>query len=345
MLFIPSWVLYKSGEAFNDIDTTIYSKTEKPYVLGYAYNGKGVNYEYFKFTKTVDLKPEILVLGSSRVLQFRDCMFKGRFYNAGFTVGTIDDYLTFLKLLPDDYQPELLLLGFDQWMFNEEYYNSKQAYSSSMYTLNKSLEVDNGFLNLLKVYEGLYNGKINYKNIKKRSDTIYLGLNAVINKKGFRKDGSFDYGVNHKYFSDFKTVDAFFLREKKWIENDKKYFIHGEEINHVAIRKYEELLVYCNNKNIKLVSFLPPLPNTVNSYMEQSGNYDYISKISSNLVPLSKKYNSEFYDFTSVKNLEDDTQYIDGHHGNEIIYNQILKVISKSNPESKINGFFNSSNN
>lgn len=344
LILIPSLILIKSGEAFYNVDNVISLNPNKPYILGYAYNGKGANYEYFKFHKTVDLKPKVLALGSSRVLQFRDYMFNESFYNAGFTVGTIDDYLTFLKLLPNDYQPELLLLGFDQWMFNERYYNSKEAYPSSMYTLNRSLEADNGFMNILNVYKEVINGKINYKNINQKSDTMYLGLNAVINKKGFRNDGSFNYGANHKYYKDFDSVNDFFKREIQWIKSSGKYFIYGDKVNMTALEKYEELLAYCKDKNIKLISILPPLPSTVNKMIHESGKYDYINKISEHLVPLSQKYDKEFYDLTNIKELSLDEQYIDGHHGNEEVYGQALKVISKLNPDSQISNYLNPNN-
>lgn len=342
IILIPSMVLRASAEAFYNINNVISLENDTPYVLGYAFNGKGTNYEYFKLQKTIKIKPEVLVLGSSRVLQFREYMFNAKFYNAGFSVGAIDDYLTFLKLFPKDYKPKLIVMGFDQWMFNPNYYNSKKVYSSGLYTENKSLHVDNGFSNLLNVYKDMFNGKINYQNInQKKADTLYFGLNATINKKGFRNDGSFDYGINHKYYNDFTTVHDFFAREMTAISNNKKYFTYGEEISTEALSKFEELLAYCNKQQIKLVAFLPPLPNTVTFKMQQTGKYIYINEIKKHLIPLSEKYNSEFYDLTDIESLSLDEQYIDGHHGNEDVYGQLLKVISKLNPGSHINNYLN----
>ncbi|MDA7558642.1 hypothetical protein N8768_05735 [Flavobacteriaceae bacterium] len=341
VILIPSMVLRTSAEAFYNINNVISLDGDTPYILGYAYNGKGTNYEYFKSQKTIKIKPDLLVLGSSRVLQFREYMFNTKFYNAGFSVGTIQDYLTFLKLLPKDYKPKLVIMGFDQWMFNIDYYNNKKTYSSSIYTENKSLDMSNGFSNLLKVYKEIFNGKINYQNLNQKNDTTYFGLNATINKKGFRNDGSFDYGINHKYYNDFTTVHDFFAREMASISNNKKYFTYGDDVSLEAIKKYEELLVYCANNNIKLVAFLPPLPKSVNTKMQQLGRYTYIGKIKDHLIPLSETYNSEFYDLTDIESLSVDDQYIDGHHGNEKIYGQALNVISKLNPDSRIVNFLN----
>lgn len=342
-ILIPSLVLRISGEAFCNIDDAITIGSEKQYILGYAYNGKGTNYEYFKFQKTVKIKPEVLALGSSRVLQFRDYMFKKSFYNAGFTVGTIDDYLTFLKQLPKDYKPEFLILGFDQWMFNESYYNNKEPYPNNIYSLNRSLDTDNGFMNILKVYKEIFNGKINYKNINQKSDTLYFGLNALINKKGFRNDGSFDYGINHQYYKDFDSVNIFFKREIEWIDKGEKYFVYGKNINQSALAKYKELLIYCQDKNINLISFLPPLPNTINNYINESQKYGYLKKLNVQLLKISNNYNAEFYDFTSKEETSVDNEYIDGHHGNELVYSGILSIIGKETNMGEFKNVINSS--
>ena len=50
-------------------------------------------------------RKEIWALGSSRVLQLRKQMFTTTFYNAGFTVIRIKDFMLFMKSIPKNKYP------------------------------------------------------------------------------------------------------------------------------------------------------------------------------------------------------------------------------------------------
>ena len=120
IIFIVTVYLFLrlTGENFYSIDSII--KSDKKYLIGYAYNEN--NYRYLKWKTLIEKdKQNIWALGSSRVLQFRANMFESSFYNSGYTISSISDFLPYLSSIPQDKYPKILIIGFDQWMFNENW--------------------------------------------------------------------------------------------------------------------------------------------------------------------------------------------------------------------------------
>lgn len=71
-------------------------------------------------------QPEIVALGSSRVMQFRDLMFRPseeRFYNAGGLAASVEEVAEYAELVEtgDAPEPEVLILGVDIWWMRPEW--------------------------------------------------------------------------------------------------------------------------------------------------------------------------------------------------------------------------------
>lgn len=75
----------------------------------------------YKYLQILRRRPEIIALGSSRVMQFRSEMF-GRqgpsFYNAGGVIHSIQDLNDLIDRLPRDATPKIAILGIDFWWLN-----------------------------------------------------------------------------------------------------------------------------------------------------------------------------------------------------------------------------------
>ncbi|RZJ28341.1 MAG: hypothetical protein EOO48_10065, partial [Flavobacterium sp.] len=187
-LSVPAYVLQRSGESFRNPEDVILSREK--YLIGYAYNEQ--NYAWLKW-KTVSEMPRkpVMALGSSRVLQFRKEMFTEDFYNAGYTVSGIRDFIPFLESIPSEKYPKYLIIALDQWMFNPNWDNFSGKIDKNRWA--NSLNKNPNFAIINSVWKDLFAGKYSM-NIPKPADAEYIGLNAVVNHKGFRNDGSMDYG-------------------------------------------------------------------------------------------------------------------------------------------------------
>ncbi|MFN4152790.1 MAG: DALR domain-containing protein, partial [Candidatus Sericytochromatia bacterium] len=259
-----------TGENFYNIDNII--KSDHKYFIGYSHNEE--NYSYLKW-KTIITKEkfEVWSIGSSRVLQFRENMFTGSFYNAGYTVTSIGDYMEFLKSIPKDKYPDVLLLGIDQWMFNENYddlnYTRDSTYWKNSFVYFPKTNTYNAVIT--NFLSGKYSSLLNDIN----SDNKFvkkIGLNALVNNTGFRNDGSMYYGIQIKNLlnNNVATKDFGYKDTFKRIDEGNRKFQYGDSVNKFAIKKLDKLLKFCYKNNISVIGFLPPFAEKVNVKMEET---------------------------------------------------------------------------
>jgi hypothetical protein len=86
---------------------------------------------------------------------------------------------------------------------------------------------------------------------------------------------------------------------------------------------------FCKINDIKLIIFIPPLPNEVLKQMESLGDKYHFIKEFRELV---KSNDIENYDYHDMRNFVNNScEFIDGFHGGDIIYQRILKDIYNKN--------------
>jgi hypothetical protein len=316
----PLAVLALSGEAFRDIDPVLESTIHTGRgLIGFAWNEQ--NYPYMKYAG-LQLQPrrEVLALGSSRVLQFRQEMFRSSFWNAGYTVQTADDFCEFLRLLPRDRQPRVLLVALDQWMFNSDWIASAGGGSSGSWTRNPSVNLQHGLRLLPDVIGDTLRGRINPAALSVDRSDAPFGLNAWQNRKGFRADGSFEYGrqVEQRLSGDPKCPDFEFTASLRRVREGRERFRYGDVPDETALREIGELLRECNQQQISVVAFLPPFADAVSEAMRQSGRHDYFTRLPEALRSAFAETGHELYDFSSMSACgSTDAEAIDGFHAGE----------------------------
>lgn len=176
---------YVTGE-FRDFDTLIQKQREDHCIfIGMGYNEQTA---YYKLTNANYYQADVITLGTSRVMQFKSEYFYRTFYNCGGAVtGNYDVYQNFLESLK--YCPKIILLGLDEWVFNDAWNETCPKYSDytaiTLIDRNKLVMTEN----IMKDYA---RGKWSFNEIK-NYDMNY-GFNGRIRDKGFQWDGSFYYG-------------------------------------------------------------------------------------------------------------------------------------------------------
>ena len=325
----PIIILKYSGENFTNIKPLV--KSNHKHLIGYAYNEN--NYGYLKWIKIIENpKYDVWSLGSSRVLQFREEMFSKSFYNVGFTISKISDFYAFFQSLPKEKYPKYLIIGLDQWMFNKNWDSGREISVKANWP--RSFTYFPKFKTLIKCYKDLKKGKYGFNVIKNNSQIIKIGLNARVNNKGIRNDGSMFYGTQiNKLINNDKSVDDYkFYDTYSRINNGNRRFQYGNKINPIAISKLNQFLSFCKIHKIDVIGFLPPFANSVYKKMIMSNNYKYLDNLSTELIPLFKKYDFEFYNYSTVQQLNlTDLYFIDGFHGGEVVYFNILIDMSRNN--------------
>lgn len=337
LLGIPSLYFLLSGENFVSKSRFNEIVTAENYLIGFLYNES--NYKSLK-QLALDTQPKIQVmaLGSSRVTQFRSLMFESSFFNAGYTVSTITQFKDYLESMPESKHPNVLLMGLDQWMFNENW--NKVEFDTITYFFD-STATEINYLPTSQQYINFWNdllfhrsshfklfGSQTTKNIQS------LGLNAYFYNMGFRPDGSFNYGtrINGLLQNDPTVKDYGFEDTFERIQSGVFRFEFGEDVNPKAVLALEEFFSYCRLKNIKVVAFLAPFAPSVALELQNSPNHNYIRKLPTLLKPLQKENEVEIWDFTDIKNLGcTDQEFLDGFHSGEVANVKMLLEMAKGN--------------
>ncbi len=322
--------LYKAGE-IRPFSSYIHPlKQGQLFELGYSYVDKA-----YKFHMTDEvMRPQVLALGSSRIMQVRHPVVSPEysFYNAGGAIQKVRELPMFLNKLHDS--PKLILMNLDQWWFNRAYINDDQPFDSSVY--------DGPEIDLLKLgrlvcdfYTDLVKGKINLVKVFS-SDNI--GLNAICNDNGFTADGTPNSGdrvIIPEEQDDYNFKDVL---ERIRLGNNR--FQYGEQADSTQIRDLEDFLSQCVARHIKVVGFLPPFAPFVYQRMQETGKYGYMSQLYKMLLPVFDKFEGcSFYDFTDVTDTgAHNYDFYDGFHGSELIYNGIIRQMVRQ--DSTLAPFF-----
>lgn len=270
-------------------------------------------------------RKDIMALGSSRVLQFRSNMFSTSFYNAGYAITSLSDYKPFIKSLPKNKYPKVLIIGLDQWMFNKDWDKTIKRKDSTHWSSSYTFIPESNIL--VNTFSDWISGKISFYPINSNDEIVRIGMNANVNNKGFRNDGSMYYGTQIKKLleNDKEANDFGFNDTYKRINDGNRRMQHGEKINQNAINEISVFLQLCFKNNIKVVGFLPPFAKQIKNKMKYSNNYLYLEKIMVNCMKEFDKYDFELYDLSDITQFGViDSNFIDGIHGSEITYLNML---------------------
>mgnify|MGYP006288711967 CR=1 FL=1 len=329
---LPLYLQLESREDFYNLDR-FFEKERKTSLVGYAYNEE--NYRYFKYKSILENEPvEVMAIGSSRVLQFRQEMFSASFYNAGYVIETIADIDMFLSILPQDRLPLYLIIGLDQWMFNPDKDRILRPHPPSWWQNNLSTNYKKSVQNFLRIYRDVWRGKINPLTLGQKNEKIYkIGLYAHLDSSGFRNDGSFFYGrqIQKLEQGDSTASDHNFAETLRRVEKGIIGFEHGDHINERAFVLLEQLLSFCEHNSINVICFMPPFADVVYERMLSNHNHAYLSLIEPKIRYIQRLHQFEFYAYHHAPACgSSDDEFIDGRHGSEKAYLRILLDMLKN---------------
>lgn len=190
-------LLWRAGETW-PIERVIHAQEANPnsFFARDAIDDGTFRYKYLQILRR---HPEIVALGSSRVMQFRSEMF-GRqapsFYNAGGMIHSVQDLNDFIERLPQDATPKIAILGIDFWWLNTNI--EKQATDS--FAIGSLLDgayrwQDHAYVLSQYVQHPLsLRSLVKYSVATKRYSEA-IGLRARRRHRGYRLDGSLLFTV------------------------------------------------------------------------------------------------------------------------------------------------------
>jgi len=330
LIFIfPILVFFLSREYY-PISEVVANQAKKPdIVYGASYSFLDRSY---KKSLMVSRQPEVIALGSSRIMQLRQEFFiePNKFTNAGGGALGLDEMVKFIQELPSDHRVKLIILDLDQ-----------EVFKPLSFVVQNEAEKPNGILKWLstdwkRVYLDYFYGKFSLKQLFQRSmATENIGLNSLINGNGFRADGSYQYGKmlsNPNHQSNLVTELSIVSSA---IERDRGSFLYGDKISPTAISSLNDILKLATERNIDVVGFLPPYPN---QFYQQIARVDDVYQKNMTSLPkeidhVFSQYHFNFYDFSDIKILgASDQEFVDPQHGTDKLFLRLAIYMAERDP-------------
>lgn len=293
----------------------------RPFRFGPAYSNPT---EAYKLRMTLALRPEVLVLGTSRVLQIREAFFRpeARAYNAGLAVRRLAHFGAFLREVPAGREPRVLVAGMDHWFFNGGWDDLK-APGAPLYRASRTpLQVF--FSRWPSIYRDYYDGKFRLAQLVDHPagphDVEPVGIQAFTKRQGFRRDGSWDFAdlrahgaeVDDGYEQGYrKTMDD--------IANGADRFAHGRHVSPRALEELASWLAAARDRGIRVVGYLPPFPGRVyEAIRARPDEFGYVPALGAAVGDVFAAHGHDFMDLSDLHALGgSDRETIDGYHESE----------------------------
>lgn len=332
LFFIPVLLVVAAGEALLwsvretwTVDQAIAHQSKNPNALFMRGLLDQAFYPY-KLRNIQKREPKILVLGSSRVMEFRAEMFGARaadFYNAGGMIQDLSDLLSFVNSLTNR-QPEVVILGLDLWWFNESLSLGHGLRDRSGYDAATDWQAH------VKALRRLKSSRTRKPLLQAmRVDNQNVGMEARISGAGFRPDGSMQYNLP---LPTNAAGWAFVDREKPpvshRITNCISQFPAQRGSAKDRLATLESALDALASKGVLVAGFLPPFSAESARLLEQMPEHRELWTEVRTLVPkLFAERKLPFVDASLTADLSlSDSCLIDGMHGGETLHLHLLRA-------------------
>lgn len=326
-----SWWLYASGDLA--VERAVKDQASGKFVVF----GSGISQDFvdYKLQLFSAIKPDIVAIGSSRVMQFRSAYFRKAFLNMGGVAGNIAVLRSTVDAMLKIHKPEAVILGLDFWWFMPEW--EARPFDEIPPT---SGSYNYGFESIKKPWIWLMEGKIGFIDLAKpllglvgygfRDDRH--GIMAQQTDDGFGSDGSWYYtadltGQKHPFdyqFSD--TLNQVKYGIKAFYRSKTKDCLpNAEHLDALA-----EVVCRLKSRGIKTFVFIPPLSERVLASMrDQASGYGHLFNLRRSL----QERGIDSLDCTNPKLYgSNDCEFIDGFHGGEVAYARIIRQLVDYSP-------------
>jgi hypothetical protein len=294
----------------------------------------GENIDHYKFLQVLRKRPQILVLGSSRMRQFRSEEF-GRqaagFYNGGGMIHCLEDLRDFVQRLPPDATPKTVILGIDFWWLNA---NEKQMLGASeKFRVGVEKDVAMKWQAHVHAVAGYLRRPDSFVKAVRatfgsRRNPAAVGLQAVMLGEGFRVDGSKLIDVKvpttlEEWRRRFPP-DEFFYNE---VIHAHRPFAYTSGVSPQRLQSLRETLLEMQQRGIFVIGYNPPVISAVARAMQDTLNQkDFWRDYHQQVRELFSSLDLPFFDVATPQELGLDDRYMrDWCHTHDTIDLKVLR--------------------
>jgi len=266
-------------------------------------------------------KPEVAVLGSSRVLQFRKDFFKASFANLG-NMHNLAQVIQMAETAVAEDKPALLVLAVDFWWFNPGYENDE--FTTTPPTARITVA------DLFDAAGWLFKGKLSPRDILRilAKDTPNIGITAIARGDGFDAYGS--------YYNDSLVTgvtphrDAQFALTLGLVKDGRQRFARATAPDKKKLQEFARLLRQLRRAGVPTVVFIPSLAPAVIDEMAQHPKWSgYVRPALAEVEKLARDAGFGFYNFHDPRDFgSGNCEMLDGVHAGPVAYARLLRVMA-----------------
>jgi hypothetical protein len=297
-----------------------------------AIYGPGTNVDYFEYKLEMirRVRPQTVVLGSSRALGFQAGYFNTSFVNAALGMRSLEEGRIFVDEMLRTHKPERIILEVDFWWFNTATSPSPVIYRK----LNKrEITTDK----LLTPYRLISDGKLSGRQFlalslfgyRKNGLTNYTntGIMGLISSNGIRADGSMLYG--EFALAGRSDLDPQFKSTLSLIKKGTGNYEYGTHIAPERYAMFDSILSRLRENRIEVYLIMPPVAPKVFDQMEsEPAHYAYIRDLRAYL----RHRGVPFFDFHNAKSIPaSNCEFIDGYHSGDVTYLKMMMRMAQTN--------------
>ena len=278
----------------------------------------------YKLLTYAHRQPQILILGSSHMLQFRSEFFSkdpSVVYNASGGGWRLPQLIQFYQQL--ETLPTIVILGLDMFWFNAEVDQVSRATRAQ----NTDYGLEGIRLATIETVKNLLSGDLSLAKMVRRRDPVYgrqvIGLKALEISFGFRADGSLQRGL---------LVANPEMRVER-VERDIQRFeglgfsyAAGDQLNSDTVEMLSGFLDRLESDGVEVVGVTTPYHFAIYEKMLESGSYTYIEKALPQLEALFSLHGFAYRFFGDMRKW--DSAYEEWYDGNHTTESNSLRMVS-----------------
>lgn len=298
-----------------------------------ALYGTAMNQNTFSYKLALvrHVRPNIIALGSSTILTLREEFFNKPFINCGSAMNSLTEGNLFLKEMLKFHKPDIVIVGLDFWWFSDGFKEPVK------FDYHENIGSQVTFEKLTSPFRYLYKSRISkddyiktvFLGSRDNSLTKYetIGLRAMKNSDGFRKDGSVFsgsilFGLSHGEIGVNPSLAV----------DSHRRFEYGNEISERKTGLLRDIIAILERNNINFVILIPSVSTSMyNFYRSDPVRFGYIDRFREYVHSLPY----EVYDYHDISECRsNDCELLDDLHAGEVTYLRMLLTATAKNPSS-----------
>jgi len=310
VMAFPLWLGWYTGE-FASLKSVIESQKRDKSLFGLQYNAVDLPYKQALIAAG---EPEVLVLGTSRTLEFEANFFNSpdTFLNGGKAVEHVEDYAEALALASSSVK--LIIVAVDADTL-KPIPPARNALATTSLDRLKAFFVQKQWLT---AYRQFFPTKESFRALlEQRENTHAIGINALEFADGYMPDGSYLFGRVIKRPDRLAILDEAGRSEAALIESTPQEFEYAPEPDPSKLNTLEEFLRMAKSRGIHVVGFSPtfsyPVYAAIAARNDEYG--DTMRTLPTILEALFARYGYPYFDYTAPGTAHvAPTEFVDMRH-------------------------------